>query len=188
MELVSEIGTKNVNGKWIGFGIYFCPVCMSNVEMQNRSGKKAKTCFKCINRTHGETKTRLFRIWTAIKSRAKLKSGTYADLRVEIYERWASSFKEFKKWAIENGYNEVLTIDRIDNRLGYYPSNCRWATMTTQQNNKREIQKNNTTGHKGISIQGKKFRAGKTINKKAVCFGLFDTMEEAIECYKKMTL
>lgn len=69
----------------------------------------------------------------------------------------------------------------------YEPSACRLADISTQQNNKREIQKNNTSGFKGVSKQGKKWRAGKTINKKSVCFGLFDTIEEAIECYKKNT-
>ena len=43
----------------------------------------------------------------------------------------------FKKWALENGYQDNLTIDRIDPNGNYEPSNCRWVTMKVQSNNLR---------------------------------------------------
>ena len=42
----------------------------------------------------------------------------------------------YKEWAINNGYSEVLTIDRIDVNGNYEPSNCRWVTLEMQANNK----------------------------------------------------
>ena len=51
-------------------------------------------------------------------------------------EEW-KSWDSFKTWAINNGYNDTLSIDRIDNNKGYYPENCRWADAKMQGQNKR---------------------------------------------------
>jgi hypothetical protein len=42
----------------------------------------------------------------------------------------------FYNWSINNGYQEGLTIDRIDVNGNYEPNNCRWVDMKTQQNNR----------------------------------------------------
>ena len=49
----------------------------------------------------------------------------------------ANGFVNFANWALSNGYNEELTLDRIDNEKGYSPSNCRWVDKYQQANNKR---------------------------------------------------
>ena len=43
----------------------------------------------------------------------------------------------FKKWVLENGYKEGLTIDRINVNGNYEPSNCRWISIKEQQSNRR---------------------------------------------------
>ena len=54
-------------------------------------------------------------------------------------------------WAIDNGYNENLTIDRKDNYKGYYPENCRFVDYSTQNANKK-ISSKNKTGYIGVSL------------------------------------
>lgn len=167
-------------------GLYCCPVCDMEVSMFVRNGNQAKTCRKCVKVTHGASNTRLFKIWGGMKHRVKNQPDSYVDINMSLYDKW-NDFSIFQTWAVENGYKDGLSIDRIDNNIGYSPSNCRWTTVSVQQNNKREIQANNTSGIKGVSKQGNKWRAGKTINKKSVCFGLYDTIEDAKESYTRNT-
>ena len=61
----------------------------------------------------------------------------YGGRGITVCDEWLSSYESFKNWAMANGYQDNLTLDRIDANGNYEPSNCRWISMKEQCNNKR---------------------------------------------------
>ena len=82
------------------------------------------------------------------------------------------------KWALGSGYEENLTLDRIDNSKPYNPENCRWVDYYIQEQNKG-ISINNTTGVKGIDKRPYSYRAAIQRNGERKYLGCFKTLEEA---------
>ena len=61
----------------------------------------------------------------------------YGERGITICDEWLHDFQTFYDWAIENGYSDNLTIDRINSFGNYEPNNCRWITLSDQQRNRR---------------------------------------------------
>lgn len=83
-----------------------------------------------------DDRKRLKSIYRGMKSRCYNKNSInykyYGGKGVIICEDWLSSFENFYEWAISNGYNKELTIDRIHSEKGYSPDNCKWSTKKEQ--------------------------------------------------------
>jgi hypothetical protein len=96
---------------------------------------------------------KLYRKWIDMKSRCLNPSScnylNYGARGISICEEWLHNYKSFESWAIQNGYNPKLSIDRINNDGNYEPSNCRWTTKRVQNINKRPTSPN-TSGYVGI--------------------------------------
>lgn len=94
--------------------------------------------------THGESRTRLYRIWKSMRNRCANPNSTgfeiYGGKGITVCPEW-SSYEAFREWALSNGYSSDLSIDRIENNLGYEPGNCRWATKQTQSENRGFVQR-----------------------------------------------
>lgn len=130
------------------------------------------------------TRNRLYRIWLKMIRRCENpKEGCfkyYGKKGITVCQEWKIDFLNFAKWSTENGYSEVLTIERKENNKNYDPKNCKWATRKEQAFN-RGVRRTNKVGYIGISKSYKRFRARVAINGKHVFIGQFSTIEEAVQ-------
>lgn len=94
------------------------------------------------NVKHGQTGTRLYRIWKTMKCRCYNANHPtfvfYGAKGITICDEWRCSFAKFAEWAHTHGYRDELEIDRINVYQGYYPENCRWITHYEQTINRRD--------------------------------------------------
>lgn len=120
--------------------IISCAKCYSNKKNKN------KKIIKKLKQNYN----RLYNIYLKMIDRCyNINSKDYkwyGDRQIKVCEEWKNSYKAFEKWALENGYQDNLTIDRINTNCNYEPSNCRWVDMITQQNNRRNNVKYNYNG------------------------------------------
>ena len=118
--------------------------CDRHVIVSGDSLSRSKRMSCGCHKENSESKyshTKLYGIWDSIKSRCcnpNVKGyKTYGGRGISVCDEWRGSFLAFRDWALSNGYQEGLQIDRIDNDEGYSPSNCRFVTRKEQMRNKR---------------------------------------------------
>jgi hypothetical protein len=148
-----EFGRLTVNGDsgkrdYDGAIIWDCTCqCGVKVEIRTQALRNGNTkscgCLyrdtrKKIGLKHGLEGTRLYRIWSGVIQRCTNPNYTYyknyGGRGITVCEEW-KEFVNFKNWAFQNGYEDTLTIDRINVNAGYSSSNCRWATKAEQAQN-----------------------------------------------------
>lgn len=95
--------------------------------------------------THGQSKTRLYKIWKGMRKRCNNSNDTvykfYGGRGIVVCDEW-NDFEAFYKWSYENGYDDTAkghecSIDRINSNGPYSPDNCRWVDNNTQHTNTR---------------------------------------------------
>lgn len=136
---------ENKNGKTYWLCECECGKRKKVYGVSLRNGK-SKSC-GCLNKEtvskqQGLSTTRLYRIYKLMLSRCynkKDKSYKYYGLKgISIYDNWLDDFVNFYNWAMQNGYQDNLTIDRINPNGNYEPSNCKWITEKEQHYNRTD--------------------------------------------------
>jgi len=133
--------------RWVS--LFYCEYCGKKVEKGHYAGLRYKSCgcarklllSKCHiihgdnRRVNGKKKaTELYTKWNGIKARCYNKKNPkyhrYGGRGITVCDEWLNSYIDFKDWALNNGYADGLSIDRIDNNGNYKPSNCTFITVT----------------------------------------------------------
>ena len=171
--------TVNVSSQALRRGLTLSCKCLMKEVVSKRATK------------HGLSKTKLYELWRSMKSRcgpSAVRKGSYFDKGITVCDEWKDSPTEFVKWAQENGYEDGLQIDRIDNDKGYYPANCRFVQSYINTLNRRPLVSTNTTGYTGVHFDKVRclFQSYIDVSKileihgTRVRLGRFKTAEEAV--------
>lgn len=136
--------------------------------------------------THGKYDTKIYAIYSSIKDRCFNKSNEryhkYGGRGITICDEWKYDFQSFYDWSIDHGYEEGLSIDRINNDGNYEPNNCRWIALGLQQHNKG-IQINNKSGTTGVCYDNtrKQWRSYIKVNNRHIDLGYYNDIGNAIK-------
>ena len=149
MRLVTDLGVTKIGKEKYGKGraIYECPECMkpfTAIKAEVKRGKRM--CSACgygnryiANKSHNLSKHTLYIKLQNMHDRCKNINnrhyGSYGGRGIRVSEEW-SKIEPFYEWALLNGWEEGLTIERIDNDGDYEPSNCMFIPFCEQGKNK----------------------------------------------------
>lgn len=138
-KLVVKCYAKADNGRTSCICVCDCGKTKQVMPSNLRNGS-TKSC-GCIKIKHGDTGTKLYGIWIGMRRRCRDITerfyNRYGGRGITICNEWEQDYNTFKEWALDAGYKEGLSIDRIDNDGNYEPSNCRWITVA--ENSRRVI-------------------------------------------------
>jgi hypothetical protein len=118
-----------------------CEFCKNEFTVKQYRISTARFCSMSCNRLfhspqkkHGWRHTRLYQTWCNMKRRCYAVNwhayGRYGGRGIKVCDDWKRSFVKFRDWALQNGYEDNLTIDRINVDGDYHPDNCRFVTAS----------------------------------------------------------
>lgn len=139
------------DGKWCAACKCSCGAIIHKIVVRSLLSGNTKSCgcynseltaqrnFKHGEKSRDQERNRLYEIWVDMRRRCNSTSHNraknYSLKGISVCDEW-NDFTTFKDWSINNGYDDTLSIDRIDNSEGYCPENCRWIPPGEQSKNR----------------------------------------------------
>lgn len=149
LEAIKIVGkAKDRHNKWL------CKCKCGNYTIVNSNSLKCNNVLSCgcykrkrtseVRSKHHLTNSKLHKIWTGIKQRCFNRNNKsykfYGERNIKMCKEWNDDFCKFMEWAINNGYKDGLSIERINVNGNYEPSNCKWIPRNEQYLNTRKVQ------------------------------------------------
>ena len=156
MELVKKLKSRRrkTGGKYDSWGVFRCPSCGSHIERIVQHGRRFKSCGCARIKSMSEGRKKhgyapkgnihpLYKVFRSIITRCENPKAKdyhrYGGRGISICKGWREHPGKFIEWALTNGYQKGLQIDRIDNNGNYEPSNCHFVTPAMNVRNSRNI-------------------------------------------------
>lgn len=139
--VVSREPSKNGRAMWLCQCDCGNSTIVKGKQLLNGNTKSCGCLRKEVKIKHGKYNTRLYTIWRSMKQRCynknNIRYNDYGGRGIAVCDEWRNDFQAFYTWAVLHGYDNNLTIDRIDVNKDYEPNNCRWLTLPQQNRNTR---------------------------------------------------
>ncbi len=205
MRLIKDLGMqypKPTSKQKSRYGLYECPDCFKHFEANSYNVKHGnqQTCASCrgtrVQTTHGMTGTTSYNTWKNMMARCENPTSTHYDRYggrgITVCKEWRT-FENYNKW-FQKTNTSGLTMERMNNDLGYEPSNVRWKNMAHQAQNTTLLRTNNTTGYRGVKTQRRtskkkgdevNYIASISVKMKEIHLGIFNNPRDAAICRDK---
>jgi hypothetical protein len=178
---ISNTGQKNKNGSYVWNFQCSCGNTLQREIGNIRFRRDSASCEVCekakissCKTLHGGSigKNKVYKAWCKIKERCFNENdpnySTYGGAGITLYDGWVKDFAAFKEYIGDPPKDgKHYSVDRVDNNLGYFPDNIRWATDSQQARNKSR-QRNNTSGVVGVAWRDKVWPCGQKSTRYAV--------------------